>query len=112
MAFEAFCYILLEMIVDRDACWSKSFWASIAEHLHLQVLLSTSHHPQHDGQMEHQNQTLEIALCAYIVGSKANWAKWLPTLALPTTPLLNHPWATLPFSSSMDTSPEAQLASP
>src|SRR5260370_18680990 len=53
------------MIVDRDACW-----ASIADHLCLQVLLSTSHHPQHDGQMEQQNQTLEIALNTYIVGSK------------------------------------------
>ena len=38
---------LLEMIADRDACW-----ASIADHLCLQVLLSTSHHPQHDGQTE------------------------------------------------------------
>src|SRR5260370_4523536 len=70
----------LEMIADRDACWAKSFWASIAEHLHLWVLLSTSHHPQHDGQMECQNQTLEIALHAYVAGSKAKWAKWLPAL--------------------------------
>src|SRR5260370_21287486 len=69
------------MIADKDACWAKSFWASIADHLHLQVLLSTSHHPQHDGQTEHQNQTLEIALHAYIAGSKADWAKWLPSLA-------------------------------
>src|SRR5258708_34412392 len=71
----------LEMIADRDAHWAKSFWASVAVHLHLQVLLSTSHHPQHNGQMEHQNQTLEIALCAYIAGSKADWVKWLPILA-------------------------------
>src|SRR6266478_8044258 len=61
--------LLLEMIADRDAHWAKSFWASIVEHLHLQVLLSTSHHPQHNGQMECQNQTLEIALRTYIAGS-------------------------------------------
>src|SRR5260370_21691353 len=69
------------MIADRDAHWAKSFWALVTEHLHLQVLLSTSHHPQHDGQMERQNQTLEIALHAYIAGLKADWAKWLPALA-------------------------------
>src|SRR5260370_10722769 len=69
------------MIADRDAHWAQSFWASIARHLSLQVLLSTSHHPQHDGQTECQNQTPEIALHAYVAGSKADWAKWLPALA-------------------------------
>src|SRR5260370_29626544 len=69
------------MIADRDAHWAKSFWASIVDHLHLQVLLSTSHAPQHDGQTEQQNQTLEIALHAYATGSKADWVKWLHTLA-------------------------------
>src|SRR5260370_12284502 len=69
------------MIADRDACWAQSFWASIARHLSLQVLLSTSHHPQHEGQTECQNQSLEIALHVYVAGSKADWAKWLPALA-------------------------------
>src|SRR5260370_31646500 len=69
------------MIADRDACCAQSFWASIARHLSLQVLLSTLHHPQHNGQTECQNQTLEIALHAYVTGSKVNWAKWLPALA-------------------------------
>src|SRR5260370_38068800 len=68
----------LEMIADRDAHWAKSFWASIVEHLCLRVLLSTSHHPQHDRQMEHQNQTLEIALHAYTAGSKSDWPKCFP----------------------------------
>src|SRR5260370_13332508 len=72
----------LEMIADRDTHWAKSFWALVTEHLCLQVLLSTSHHPQHDGQTEWQNQTLEIALCAYVAGSKSDWVKWLPALAL------------------------------
>src|SRR5260370_3124612 len=71
----------LEMIADRDARWAKSFWALVAEHLCLQVLLSTSHHPQHNGQMEWQNQTLEITLHAYVAGSKSDWVKWLPALA-------------------------------
>src|SRR5260370_25464597 len=32
--------------------------------------------------MEWQNQTLEITLHAYVAGSKSNWVKWLPALAL------------------------------
>ena len=31
--------------------------------------------------MECQNQTLEIALHAYVMGLKADWVKWLPALA-------------------------------
>ena len=31
--------------------------------------------------MEQQNQTLEIALHAYVTGLKANWVKWLLALA-------------------------------
>ena len=58
----------LEMIADRDTHWAKSFQASVTVHLHLQVLLSTSHHPQHDRQMEWQNQTLEVTLCTYVAG--------------------------------------------
>src|SRR5260370_33035902 len=81
------------MIVDRDACW-----ASIADHLCLQVLLSTSCHPQHDGQMEQQNQTLEITLHAYVAGSKSNWAKWLPALAFTYNSTVHmHVHGLLPF---------------
>ena len=39
----------LEMIADRDR---DAHWASIADHLYLQALLYTSHHPQHDRQTE------------------------------------------------------------
>src|SRR5260370_26163059 len=65
----------LEMIVDRDAHWAQSFWASVTRHLSLQVLLSTLHHPQHDEQTECQNQTLQIALHSYGAGSNAVWTR-------------------------------------
>ncbi len=44
------------------------------------MALSSSHHPQHDGQMEITNKFLETMLRAYIAGDVANWAKWLPVL--------------------------------
>ena len=71
----------LEMIADRDPRWAKSFWQSIATSLGLKLLLSTSHHPQHDGQTERANQTLEIALRAFVAGERTNWSKWLNLLA-------------------------------
>jgi hypothetical protein len=58
-----------KMIMDRDTRWSMSFWEAIAKHLGLDLMLSTSHHPQTDGQMEKANATLEIALRAYMAGN-------------------------------------------
>jgi hypothetical protein len=71
-----------QMISDRDARWAKAFWASVAEHLGLGLLLSTSHHPQTDGQTEKANDTLEVALRAYTAGSRDSWAQWLRVLAM------------------------------
>jgi hypothetical protein len=71
-----------QMIADRDARWAKAFWASVAKHLGLSLLLSTSHHPQTDGQTEKANDTLEVALRAYTAGSRGSWAKWLGILAM------------------------------
>jgi hypothetical protein len=71
-----------QMIVDRDARWSWSFWVSVAKHLDLDLLLSTSHHPQTDGQTEKANDTLEVALHAYTVGNCSSWAQWLGMLVM------------------------------
>jgi len=71
----------LEMIADRDPRWAKSFWQSVASSLGLKLMLSTSHHPQHDGQTERANQTLEIALRAFVAGERKHWSKWLSLLA-------------------------------
>jgi Integrase zinc binding domain/Chromo (CHRromatin Organisation MOdifier) domain len=71
-----------QMIVDRDARWSQSFWASVTKHLDLDLLLSTSHYPQTDSQMDKANDTLEVSLHAYTVGNRSSWAQWLGTLMM------------------------------
>jgi hypothetical protein len=70
-----------QMISDRDACWAKTFWASISKHLGLDLLISTSHHPQTDGQTEKANDSLEVALRAYVASDRSSWANWLGPLA-------------------------------
>ena len=68
------------IIADRDARWTSSFWKSLAGYLNLHMALSSSHHPQHDGQTERTNQTLEIMLRAYVKGNRKDWSDWLPFL--------------------------------
>ncbi|TFY53089.1 hypothetical protein EVJ58_g9647 [Rhodofomes roseus] len=69
------------IISDRDGRWISEFWRAVAEELDIHLCLSSSHHPQHDGQTEIVNQRLETMLRAYVQGDRQGWAKWLPALA-------------------------------
>ena len=68
------------MVADQDPTWAKSFWCSVADELGLELLLSTSHHPQTDGQSEWAIQHLAISLRAFIAGNRSSWVKWIPEL--------------------------------
>jgi hypothetical protein len=65
------------------------FWESVANELGLELMLSTSHHPQTDGQSECAIQHLAICLRAFIAANQKSWARWLPELefAYNSTPL-------------------------
>ncbi|TFY54605.1 hypothetical protein EVJ58_g8762 [Rhodofomes roseus] len=69
------------IISDRDGRWTSEFWRSVAAELNVHLCLSSSHHPQHDGQTEIVNQRLETMLRAYVQGDRQGWARWLPALA-------------------------------
>ena len=51
-----------QIVSDRDARWTSSFWKEICKRMNVKRALSTAHHPQSDGQTEVMNQTLETAL--------------------------------------------------
>jgi hypothetical protein len=98
-----------QMITDQDARWSWSFWASITKHLDLDLLLSTSHHPQTDGQTEKANDTLEVALCAYMAGNHSSWAQWLGTLAMAHNSMPHSSMGYLPFFLLHGYSPRTKM---
>ena len=68
------------MVADRDPRWAKTFWALVAMELGLELLLSTSHHLQTDGQSERAIQHLVIGLRAFVKANHSSWAKWLSKL--------------------------------
>ena len=65
------------MVADRDPHWAKTFWASVAAELGLELLLSTSHHLHTDSQSERAIQHLVIGLRAFVKVNRSLWAKWL-----------------------------------
>jgi hypothetical protein len=68
------------IVTDRDPCWTSDFWRSVAAHLKTHMWLSSSHHPQHDGQTEIVNKRMEIMLRAYAAEDKTSWSEWLHLL--------------------------------
>jgi hypothetical protein len=67
------------IVTNRDPRWTLDFWISVAAHLKMHMsLLSSSHHPQHDGQTEIVNKRMEIImLWAYAAQDKTSWSNWL-----------------------------------
>jgi transposase InsO family protein len=65
-------------VSDRDPRFTSSFWASIFRTLGTKLNMSTSHHPQTDGQTERTHRTIEQILRAYVHPLHDDWASWLP----------------------------------
>jgi hypothetical protein len=68
------------IIGDRDPRWTSSVWSELARLFKTRLALSTSRHPQTDGQTEVMNQHLEVMLRAYIQADLKSWASWLDVL--------------------------------
>ena len=74
------------ILSDRDRRFVGQLWRGIFERLGVDLLYSTSYHPQTDGMSERSNQTVEIALRYYLAtlpeGALNQWPSVLPRLSL------------------------------
>lgn len=66
------------IVSDRGPQFISRFWRAFCDSLGISVLLSTSHHPETDGQTERTNQVLEQFLRIYSNYHQNNWAEMLP----------------------------------
>ena len=70
----------LSIISDRGPQFTSHFWKSFQKGLGTQVNLSTTFHPQTDGQAERTIQTLEDMLRACVIDFKGSWDDHLPLI--------------------------------
>ena len=66
------------IITDWGSLFTSKFWSSLCYFLSIQRRLSTSFHPQTDGQTERQNSTIEPYLRVFVNWEQNNWACLLP----------------------------------
>ncbi|GJW07328.1 putative reverse transcriptase domain-containing protein [Tanacetum coccineum] len=68
----------ISIISDRDSRFTSRFWKSMQEALGTRLDMSTTYHPQTDGQSEHTIQTLKDMLRACVLDFGGNWDVHLP----------------------------------
>ena len=69
-----------QIVSDRDPKFLSEFWKSLFEKAGAELLMSTAYHPQTDGQSEHTNQSIEIALRHYVSYNQTDWPDHLSTI--------------------------------
>ena len=62
-----------EFITDRDRRFTSAFWKGVTELLGTKHVMSSSFHPQTDGQTERVNQTLETYLRHFVSAELNDW---------------------------------------
>ncbi|GJW71123.1 putative reverse transcriptase domain-containing protein [Tanacetum coccineum] len=68
----------ISIISDRDSHFTSRFWQSLQNALGTQLDMSTTCHPETDGQSERTIQTLEDMLRACVIDFVKGWDKHLP----------------------------------
>ncbi|GJX18337.1 putative reverse transcriptase domain-containing protein [Tanacetum coccineum] len=70
--------VSISIISDRDSLFTSRFWQSMQEALRIRLHMSTTYHPQTDGQSEHTIQTLEDMLRSCVLEFEGSWDVHLP----------------------------------
>ena len=72
------CGIPDNVITDCGKELTSRFWNRVCSHLSINHMLSTTFHPQTDGQREQQNQTMELYLWPFSNYEQDNLVELLP----------------------------------
>lgn len=65
------------IVPNRDRIFTSQLWKSLFQLINTKLLMSSSYHPQTDGQTERVNQCLEMYLRCVVQDSPKEWKSWL-----------------------------------
>jgi hypothetical protein len=66
------------IVSDHDPTFTSNFWQELFKLQGTQLHLSTTYHPQADGQTEFVNKCLETYLRCFASENQNQWTQWLP----------------------------------
>nr|GEZ44108.1 putative reverse transcriptase domain-containing protein [Tanacetum cinerariifolium] len=70
--------IPVSIICDRDSRFTSNFWRAFQKAMGTRLDMSTTYHPETDGQSERTIQTLEDMLRACVIDFENGWERHLP----------------------------------
>lgn len=65
------------IISDRDRIFTGSFWRELFKLANTTLCMSSTYHPQSDGQTKRVNQCLETYLRCFVHACPRKWLQWL-----------------------------------
>ena len=113
-----FCGLPDSLVSDQGSAFIDSTWKHICETLSITHKLSTSYHPETDGQTERANKTLEVYFRHFVNYHQDNWATLLPIAEFCINNHENASTGLSPFFASfghhprLDFRPESREAKP
>jgi transposase InsO family protein len=99
----------LSIVSDRGSNFIAPLWKRICQRLHIKRKLSTSHHPETDGQTERANQSLEIFLRQYVNFTQDDWASWLHVAEFQANDTVNTSIGMTPFFADLGYHPRSGI---
>ena len=65
------------IVYDRDKVFTSRFWQNLFKLAKIELRMSTTYHPQTNGQTERVYQCMETYLRCFIGSCPTLWSKWL-----------------------------------
>lgn len=97
------------IVSDRGTTFTSGVWRQLCSRLRIQLKMSTSFHPETDGQTERSNQSLETYLRQYVNFSQDNWAELLPFAEFQVNDTVNVSIGMTPFFADLGYHPKSGI---
>ena len=85
------------LLSDQGTSFLSEFWQKLCKKAHITHKVTTTYHPQTDGQTERSNRTLEEYLRHFVNYNQDDWAQWLPTAQHALNTAVHTTTSTAPF---------------